>query len=66
MKLDKSNGDIRWRDAIDKELRNVLVAFKLLQDGEHLPVGSKEIPYHIIFDVKFDLTRKVKLVAYGY
>ena len=41
----------------------MIVVFKLLQDDEHLPVGSKEIPYRIIFDVKFDLTRKAKLVA---
>lgn len=31
-----------------------------------LPVGSKQIPYHIIFDVKFDLTRKARLVAVGH
>ena len=66
LKLDKSNGDTKWRDAIDKEVRNVLVTFKLLQDGEHFPVSSKEIPYHIIFDVKFDLTRKARLVAGGH
>ena len=64
--LDKKNGDTFWRDALDKELKNVLIAFKLLQDGENIPVGSKEIPYHIIFDVKFDLTRKARLVSGGH
>ena len=39
------------------------MAFKLLQDYEVPSVGSKEIPYHLIFDVKFDLTRKARLVA---
>ena len=45
---------------------NVKVAFKLLGDGESVPVGSKKIPYHIIFDVKFDMTRKARLVAGGH
>ena len=64
--LDKENGNTLWHDAIQKELKNVLVAFKLLDDGEQLPVGSKLIPYHIIFDVKLDLTRKARLVAGGH
>ena len=51
---------------MDKELKNVLVAFKLLRDDEHVHPGSKLIPYHIIFDVKFDLTRKACLVAGGH
>ena len=64
--LDRINGNELWEKAIKKELKNVLVAFKLLQDDDALPVGSKEIPYHIIFDVKFDLTRKARLVAGGH
>ena len=64
--LDKENNNTLWHDAIQKELKNVLVAFHLLEDGEQLPVGSKEIPYHIIFDVKLDLTRKARLVAGGH
>ena len=38
----------------------------MLEPGEHPPVGSKPIPYHIVFDVKFDLTRKARLVAGGH
>ena len=64
--LDKDNGNKLWTDAINKELKNVLVAFQLLEDGETLPVGSKRIPYHIIFDVKFNLTRKARCVAGGH
>jgi hypothetical protein len=64
--LDKENGNTLWSDAINKELKNVLVAFQLLEDGETLPVGSKRIPYHIIFDVKFNLTRKARCVAGGH
>ena len=65
-KLDKENNNTHWHNAITKELKNVIVAFKLLGEGENPPVGSKEIPYHIIFDVKFDLTRKARLVAGGH
>ena len=66
LRLDKDNGNDLWKKAIDKELGNVRIAFKLLEEGERLPGGSKEIPYHIIFDVKLDLTRKARLVAGGH
>ena len=66
LQLDTENGNNLWKAAIEKELGNVRVAFKLLEEGEKLPVGSKEIPYHIIFDVKLDLTRKARLVAGGH
>ena len=37
--LDKINGNDFWDKAIKKELGNVLIAFKLLEDGEPIPVG---------------------------
>lgn len=64
--LDVDNGNDLWTKAIEKEVKNVRVAFKVLEDGESPPVGSKEIPYHLVFDVKFDLTRKARLVAGGH
>ena len=66
IKLDEKNGNDFWKNAIVKELKNVIIAFRLLEPDEHLPVGSKEIPYHIVFDVKFDLTGKARLVAGGH
>ena len=66
LRLDWENGNDLWRKAMNKELNNVLVALKLLHDDEHVPSGSKLIPYHIIFDFKFDLTRKACLVAGGH
>ena len=66
LSLDQENNNRLWQDAIQKELKNVLVAFRLIEEGEKLPVGSKQIPYHIIFDVKLDLTRKARLVAGGH
>ena len=42
------------------------ISFKLLEDGENIMPGYKKISYHVIFDVKFDLTRKARLVAGGH
>ena len=53
--LDEENSNDLWRRAIEKEMKNVMVAFKLLQDNKHLPVRSKEIPYHNIYDVNLTL-----------
>ena len=64
--FDIKNGNNLWRDAVKKELRNVIIAFNLLENNEKLPVGSKLIPYHFVFDVKADLTRKARLVAGGH
>ena len=66
LSIDKANGDKFWHEAIKKELKNVIVAFHLLGEDETVPVGSKLIPYHIIFDIKYDLTRKARLVAGGH
>ena len=52
--FDLENGNTLWMDAIKKELKNVIIAFKLIEKDEKLPVGSKLIPYHFIFDVKAD------------
>jgi hypothetical protein len=66
LQLDKENGNQLWYEAIQKELRNVMVAFKFLDEGESAPIGHKKIPCHIIFDVKMDFTRKARFVAGGH
>ena len=66
LQFDKEDGNNYWRTAIDKEIKNVKVAFQLLDEGEQIPPGSKQIPYHFVFDVRFDLTRKARLVAGGH
>lgn len=37
--------------------------FRALKDDEPLPKGCKYIPYHCIYDVKFDGRRKCRLVV---
>ena len=45
---------------------NVSVALSFLESNEKLPIDTKEIGVHLIFDVKMDLTRKARLVAGGH
>ena len=37
--LDRKNGNDFWRKAIEKEMQNVGVAFKILYESEPLPIG---------------------------
>ncbi len=66
LKLDAENGNTLWCDAMQKEIKNVKVAFSFLEDDQPTPIGYKEIPCHIIFDVKMDFTRKARFVACGH
>jgi hypothetical protein len=50
-----------------KELKDDHVAFKILLDGQSLPIGYQKIPCHMIFDIKMeDFRRKARLVAGGH
>ena len=68
MMLDKENGNTLWFDAIKKELEclNDWKVFRVLAKGEKAPKGYKQIPYHIVFDVKYQgLRHRARLVAGG-
>jgi hypothetical protein len=65
--LDKTNGNTLWTDAIAKEMKNVRVAFHILEGDEMALVGYQEIRCHGMFDVKMDgFARKYRMVAGGY
>ena len=65
--LDKKNGNTLWADSIAKEMKNVRIAFKILENGERIPIGYQRMRCHIIFDVKMeDFRRKARLVAGGH
>ena len=65
--LDKENGNTLWGDAIDKEMKNVRVAFDIKEKDLTPPVGHQEIRCHGIFDVKMDgFARKYRMVAGGH
>lgn len=66
LELDRVNGNHLWAEAIAKEKTNCKIAFKFLGRDAPPPVGYKRITCHMVFDVKFDLTRKARYVAGGH
>ena len=64
--MDKHNKNTLSRDAIQKEMKNVSIAFKILDSSENLPVGYSKLNVHMVFDIKLDLTRKATLVPDGH
>jgi hypothetical protein len=63
--IDRRTGTTFWRDAIDKEMTNVLMAFEYLENGKP-PPGFTQIKCNMIFDIKSTLDRKARLVAGGH
>jgi len=73
-RIDRETGTNFWTEAIQKEMKNVSIAFKKwdgsikdARDGKHL-IGYQEIKCHMIFDIKMDgkFTRKARFVAGGH
>jgi hypothetical protein len=65
--LDKKNGNTLWADSIAKEMMNVRTVFKILANGDKVPIGFQRMRCHMIFDIKMeDLRRKSRLVAGGH
>jgi Reverse transcriptase (RNA-dependent DNA polymerase) len=66
-RIDKENGNTLWQDAIAKEMKNVRIAFKILEDQGEVPIGHQYMDCHIIFDIKLDgFVRKARMVAGGH
>eukprot|EP00978_Attheya_sp_CCMP212_P022904 scaffold69213_cov34-Attheya_sp.AAC.3 len=65
--LDSANGDKLWITAVEKELKQIndYETFQVLEKGDIMPEGYQLIPYHIVFDCKFDFRRNARLVAGG-
>ena len=68
LNLDLENGDNLWREAMKTEMDsfNAYKTFRVVEDNEILLPEYKCIPYHCIYDVKFDGRRKCRLVAGGH
>jgi len=64
--IDSRNKNTFWQDAIAKEMYNVSVAFKILENHENLPVGWTQSSGHMVFSVKMDFTRKARWVKNGH
>jgi hypothetical protein len=63
--IDSQTGTTFWRDAIAKEMKNVMPAFTFRDDGK-VPTGYNNIYCHMVYDVKIDLIRKARLVSGGH
>ena len=64
--MDEKNGNTIWRDALNKEINNLKVAFDILEDGEELPPGYTKASGHLVFDVRMTLERKARWVKDGH
>jgi hypothetical protein len=65
MDSDKKNRASLWEDAINTELKQPTdyQTFGVMDSGEAIPNDNRKIPYHLVFDVKYELRYKSKLVA---
>jgi len=74
-KIDRETGTAHWTRGIEKEMKNVQIAFEKVDgvDEKQMRTGKVKPGYsfcstHIIFDIKMDgsFTRKARLVADGH
>ena len=65
LEIDRINQNTLWRDAIAKEMKNVRIAFDILDDNRSVEPGRTYLECYLIFDVKMDFTRKARFVANG-
>jgi hypothetical protein len=54
VKMDEENGNNLWQYAIRKEMKNVRIAFKVLNGEEAIPPNYQEIRCYMIFDVNME------------
>ena len=67
MELDKENGNHAWSEVMNIEKNQLFdyETFDIRKKGSKAPAGYQHIKCQFIFDVKYDLRRKAKLVARG-
>ena len=66
LRIDERYGNHFWRDAINKEMENLKVAFDILPDGKEPPPGYAKSSGHMVFDVRMTLERKARWVKDGH
>ncbi len=66
MEIERKNGNSFWRDAMALEMKNVGVAFEVLEEGRNAPSGWSKVTGHIVWDVKMDMTSKARWVLDGH
>ena len=64
--LYKANNNTLWSDAILKDMTNLKVTFKIIDDDEYFPRNHQFVKCQMILDVKIEnFRRKARLVAGG-
>jgi hypothetical protein len=67
VRLDKENDNTLWQDAVRREMKNVRIAFKILNGYEAVTPTYQEIRCHMIFDINMeDFHRKARFVVGGH
>jgi hypothetical protein len=67
VRLDKDTNNTLWQDAVHKEMKNVRIAFNILNGEAAVPPTYQQITCHMIFDVKLeDFRRKARFMAGGH
>ena len=68
LRLDEANGNKLWQEAIKTELDQIFEYRTFKDHGKNKPAPKehKRINVHFVFDIKFDLRRKARLVAGGH
>jgi hypothetical protein len=65
--LDKENDNTLLQDAVMKEMKNVRIAFQILNEDNAIPPTYQDICCHMIVDVKMeDFRRKARFVGGGH
>ena len=57
-RIDENIRNHLWRDGIEKDINEVMISLKLLDEGEKPPPTYQEIRCHILFDIKIEDFRK--------
>ena len=52
LQIDRENGNHLWEEAINKEMKNVRVAFKEFHGDVEDLKNYKKVTCHLIFDIK--------------
>ena len=64
--IDERNGNTFWRDAVNKEMGNLKVAFNIQHENPKPPPGFEKASGHLVFDVCMTLERKACWVKDGH
>ena len=65
-RIDNTNGNQYWKDATDQEMKQVAVAFEILETNDKALIGWERSSGHLVFDVNMDFAPKDRWVKDGH